>query len=300
MNFISQLLLALIFASPAAAHHGPYSKNTDGSTHELHLGKVQTLSPRGQVVLYGVRAVSLSELIFDKPWFGCGLVSCGEPFALPTSQIISFGPTSFDIKSDSTGKALATGATAVFAPLLLIPLGIAEGQTNLTYQISYIDGSGRLIARAIRLYSEGDSGHLGAFLSHATGRLVGEVPASKILTAIRQNLLNSAEKKFIDIQSRLTSPDPKRPWCSHPTQAQLDTNQDYLEALINLNLIRQSLGLEDITSSGLAFSDSRYKEYLLQNPQIAAWASANPEAAVLHKRCPDASDKQTGHTVRGG
>jgi hypothetical protein len=104
----------------------------------------------------------------------------------------------------------------------------------------------------------------------------------------------------MDIQSRLTSPDPKRPWCSHPTQAQLDTNQDYLEALINLNLIRQSLGLEDITSSGLAFSDSRYKEYLLQNPQIAAWASANPEAAVLHKRCPDASDKQTGHTVKGG
>jgi len=91
MNFISQLLLALIFASPAAAHHGPYSKNTDGSTHELHLGKVQTLSPRGQVVLYGVRAVSLSELIFDKPWFGCGLMSCGEPFALPTSQIIREG-----------------------------------------------------------------------------------------------------------------------------------------------------------------------------------------------------------------
>ena len=46
MRPLVALSILMMFCSPAAAHHGPFGVNEDGTPHDLHLGRLKALDKK--------------------------------------------------------------------------------------------------------------------------------------------------------------------------------------------------------------------------------------------------------------
>jgi len=193
---ILSILCLLISEQTALSHHGPFSTSEVEGVHSLHIGKAQLVDTSGKIATFGIRADSLEALSFVHPWFGCSFVSCSPPFKVEASKIIAFGAGTFDEKKEgAVGTALTVGMT-VLAPLLLIPLSAAKGQSNFQYSLFIFTDNGRINVRNIRLYSSNDVQYLTQFLERATGKKSGDQPTSAELQTLRDALLKKYESEI--------------------------------------------------------------------------------------------------------
>lgn len=245
---LASFLLLLLSEVSAIAHHGPFSRGEDGVFHPLHLGKAQLADSNGKIVTYGIRADNLEGLSFAKPWFGCSLVTCSTPFTVPTSQIIAFGPGSFDDKSEgSAGSALTVGL-AVFAPLLLIPLGLAKGQSSFQYTLANFSTSGRIRVKNIRLYSSSDVEYLTKYLEEATRKKAGDQPTSAELQRLRDNILLQQESEIKDLfqKTRSTTRTGALQCREISSTAEDAITQDIKQKIEDFNDTRKASGLDPV------------------------------------------------------
>jgi hypothetical protein len=259
---IASLLTLFLYSSSAFAHHGPSSIGEDGSFHPLHLGKAQLADPNGKMATYGIRADNSEILSFTKPWFGCSLIICSTPFTIPTTQIIAFGPGAFDDKSASSAESALTVGLAVVAPLLLIPLGVAKGQSNFQYTLAVFSGNGRINVRSIRLYSSDDVEHLTKYLENATAKKAGDQPTNAELQKLRDNILSEQDSELDKLFKSLEIDHRTRTqWCKEG--GSMDNNEiteSIKEKVDYHNETRKASGLEPVSIDSI-YKRSRCKAH---------------------------------------
>ena len=288
MRSLIAISFALLFCAPATAHHGPFGTNEDGSVHELHLGKVQTLGQDGRALIYGIRASSLEEFTLQKPWYaGWGCPGCATtPLTIKTNNVLGFGAYAFDIKNSGAAGAVVTGATALVAPLLLLPLALVEGETNISYQLVYADGDGDLVSKPIRLYSDRDVGIFNNYLKLATGIKPGQPISPERIADVNERKLKALEKDFQDALLLVASTVRGKPWCKRVLLTNNEESDDYRDALEKLNRQRVAMGLDKMTRSFSLVNQDEFEEYIDNSPRLKVWAEANPAAAEKFRSCP--------------
>ena len=291
MRSLVAISFALMFCSPGAAHHGPLGVNEDGTPHYLHLGSLKALDKKGVLTTFAITASDLKEFRLGKPnfancGFGCGDY-IGREVVIQTDNILSYGPYSFDVKNANAGAAVTVGLS-VINPLLALPFVFAEGQTNISYQVTYANSNGDVVTYPLGLSSVRDMEIFNQYLQQATGRLPGQAASPQKFAEINSRKLVILEEAVKVSSLPLMAVVKGKPWCKQLTLTGNKESKKYENSLKALNDHRLSMGL-DVESPVYGVPDEKvYEDYMSKAPHMKVWAEANPSAAEKFKSCPSA------------
>ena len=289
MKRILFLISLLLVSSASNAHHGPLGVNEDGTPHYLHLGSLKALDRKGVLTKFGITAYDLKEFKLGRPLFAnCGW-GCGDytdrEVVIQTDNILSYGPYAFDVKNANAGAA-ATVGLSVINPLLALPFIFADGQTNISYQITYSNSDGDVITYPLGLSSVRDMEIFNDYLGQATGRLPGQAASPQKFVEINSRKLITLEEAVKKSSLPLMTFVKGKPWCKQLTLTGNKESKQYENSLKALNDHRLSMGLE-VESPVYGVPDEKvFEEYMSKAPHMKVWAEANPAAAAKFKSCP--------------
>ncbi len=283
------LPLSISWPSPGLAHHGPYSINADGTTHELNLGRVRLITEEGEVQVYAIKAKDNNSLIFGTPSFAhCGF-GCKErtPIAINTSRIVGFGVGAFEkVNSGAADAALSVGA-ALVAPLLLVPMALATRESSYQYAIAFVDGQGAIKRQVFTLHSGEDVKYLANYLKQSTGLEAGNTIDVQKAQKLQEEALSLMEAKYRTSLVMTTVPGPAtKPWCArYNLSGDSEASRVALANLSMINKLRKQLNKPELQSPS-PDSEASFKEYLEKNAGLKSWVTSNPKAAKAFKACP--------------
>jgi len=288
MKRILFLISLLLVSSASNAHHGPLGVNEDGTPHYLHLGSLKALDRKGVLTKFGITAYDLKEFKLGRPLFAnCGW-GCGDytdrEVVIQTDNILSYGPYAFDVKNANAGAA-ATVGLSVINPLLALPFIFADGQTNISYQITYSNSDGDVITYPLGLSSVRDMELFNDYLKQATGRLPGQAASPRKFAEINSRKLMILEESLRQASLPLMTSVRGKPWCKQLNLSGNEESEKYEKSLEELNNHRLNMGLE-IQSAGYGVAyEAAFEEYMSKTPHMKAWADANPDAAEKFRQC---------------
>jgi hypothetical protein len=203
---------------------------------------------------------------------------------IPSERIVRWGIGEGN-KVDASG-AIGMAAGAIFFPpmLLAAPFGIRNVKTN-QYQVQYIDPYGEI--KSLSLNATMYHKETLSLLRYASGLKPG-IPRDE--TSIRsleeKTLLDLADQRNKKAMEIIVS-NPKKPWCEY-----IDTTKneaaytryklltDYIQKL-SVRL-RVSAPVVQVESS----QESKWENYLQENPGLKQWVKTYPTQASKLRECP--------------
>lgn len=284
------LPLSISWPSLGLAHHGPYSLNADGTTHELNLGRVRLITEEGEVQVYAIKAKDNDSLVFGTPSFAhCGF-SCKErtPIAITTSRIVGFGVGAFEKNSSGAADAALSVGAALVAPLLLVPMALATRESSYQYAIAFVDDQGVIKRQVFTLHSGEDIKYLANYLKQSTGLEPGNMIDVQKAQKLQEKTLSLMEAKYETSLSMTTVPGPAtKPWCArYNLSGDTEASRTALAYLTIINKLRKQLNKPDLQPPSPE-SEISFKEYLGKNAGLRSWVASNPKAAKAFKACPN-------------
>ena len=204
------------------------------------------------------------------------------------------GAAAVNTASWVTGAVIGSIGTAGLAlPFMLLAapfVGASSGNQYIPDHrliVRYFDeNDGNVKLFTLQIFDKTKFLELSSVFKDMTGLEAGQKAENFDYSAFRKELLVQKEAELDEIKISLMVTDRKKPWCSSldlsggtgPTDA-------YTSKLNEINELRRMLDLaeyEEIASKGSA---EKWNLYLENNPNLSAWAEANPLPAKKMKSC---------------
>ena len=193
-----------------------------------------------------------------------------------------------------TGAVIGSIGTAGLAlPFMLLAAPFVGANAGNQYIpdhrliVRYFDeNDGNVKLFTLQIFEKAKFLALSSVFKDMTGLEAGQKAESIDYTVFRKQLLVQKETELDEIKSSLMVLNRKKPWCSSlDLSGRTGSTVAYTNKLKEINELREMLGLakyEEIASKG---SEEQWDLHLENNPNLSAWAEANPLPAQKMKSC---------------
>ena len=215
----------------------------------------------------------------------------GDQLEIPGRRVISWGygyqgpPATQQEMNQSGANSMRAGlALGLASPLLQLPFMLRSGVTPFqNYQINYIDSYGK--SQAIYAANLGASHQeVVSLLRHSTGLASEEVRNDKEVNNLLVNSYRKLFKLHLKYQNSITRANPKKPWCSTLDRSLSPVNARKAD-IVEAKMSDFSVDIRSLPEFATQRLEGSFDDYLKSNPNIKAWADANPAAAKKLRQC---------------
>ena len=127
---------------------------------------------------------------------------------------------------------------------------------------------------------------LSSVFKDMTGLEAGQKAESIDYSVLRKQLLVQKEDELDEIKSSLMVTNLKKPWCSSlDLSGRTGSTAAYTKKLKEINQLREMLDLAKYAEIASKGSEEKWDLHLKNNPNLSAWAEANPLPAQKMKSC---------------
>ena len=288
--------IAFMMCTPAYAHHGPYSKSEDGDYHFMHLRGLTSAPTSGESALYSIKSVNNKAISFTRTdidtWGNIkDAPDTKDNFSISLEELLAYGLISQSTSSNFNNvNAAAVGGAAIVlgAPILLPFALLSSGGTtsSATYVLSYVDDQARVQQRVLQITGK-EVSFLNQFLTSNIDLKPGQQPLASTIRKRQKERLAVMESRLDAEASSLLVTAKSKPWCTRIDLSGVSGDpSEYQSLLNNIQVVRESLEMEPLSSKAGAPSDAEFEKYLDSAPHLRTWAEANPAAAEKFKSCP--------------
>ena len=193
-----------------------------------------------------------------------------------------------------TGAVIGSIGTAGLAlPFMLLAapfVGASSGNQYLPDHrlvIRYFDeNDGNVKLFTLQIFDKANFLALSSVFKDMTGLDAGQKGESVNYSVLRQELLIQKEADLDEIKVSLMTVDRKKPWCSKlDLSGRTGSVEPYNSKVKEINTLREMLELDRYEEMASKGSEDKWNLHLENNPNLSAWAEANPGPAKKLKTC---------------
>jgi hypothetical protein len=206
----------------------------------------------------------------------------------------NLGAAAVNTASWITGAVIGSIGTAGLAlPFMLLAapfVGASSGNQYIPDHrlvVRYLDeNDGNVKLFTLQIFDKTKFLELSSVFKDMTGLDAGQKAENIDYSVLRKDLLVRKEAELDEIKVSLMVVDRKKPWCSSlDLSGRKGSTDAYTSKLKEINELRGMLEFseyEEIASKG---SEEKWNLYLKNNPNLSAWAEANPLLTQKKKSC---------------